>query len=107
MPKPIAMVHAGAASVRSSRSNQTPSINQRSSRKYCTRHEPASSRRSASSSASNALHYDARKPRKTTAPSWLSHSASSWSNPSTRPSDFGAILDHDDAALFKEQQPIG
>jgi hypothetical protein len=41
MPKPIAMVHAGAASVRSSRSNQTPSTNQRSSRKYCTRHEPA------------------------------------------------------------------
>jgi PAS domain S-box-containing protein len=31
------------------------------------------------------LHYDARKPRKTTAPSSLSHSASSWSKPSTRP----------------------
>ena len=89
MPKPIAMVHAGAASVRSSRSNQTPSTNQRSSRKYCTRHEPASTRWSASSSASNALHYDARKPRKTAVPSSLSHSASSWSNPSTRPRDNG------------------
>ena len=94
MPKPIAMVHAGAASVRSSRSNQTPSTNQRSSRKYCTRHEPASSRWSASSNASNALHYDARKPRKTTAPSSLSHSASSRSNPSTRPKSWrkGAVV---------------
>ena len=89
MPKPIAMVHAGAAFVRSSRSDQTPSTNQRSSRKYYTRHELASSRRSASSSASNALHYDARKPRKTTAPSSLSHSASSWSKPSTRPNTVG------------------
>ena len=41
--------------------------------------------RSTSSSVSNALHYDARKPRKTTAPSSLSHSASSWSKPSARP----------------------
>ena len=29
------MVHAGAASVRSSHTNQTPSTDQRSSRKYC------------------------------------------------------------------------
>ena len=42
---------------------------------------------SASSSASNALHYDAKKPPETTAPSSLSPSASSWSNPFIRPSD--------------------
>jgi hypothetical protein len=87
MPKPIAMVHAGAASVRSSRTNQTPLTDQRSFQKYCIRHESASSGRSATSSASNALHYDAKKPPKTTAPSSLSPSASSWSSLFIRPSD--------------------
>ena len=47
------------------------------SRNYSTKRGHASSKRSASSSASSASRYDARKPRATTHPSWLSHLASS------------------------------
>ena len=66
MPKPIATARANAASVRSSRTNQTRSTDPRSFRKYSTRRGHASSRPSASSSASSASRYDARRPRKTT-----------------------------------------
>ena len=69
MPKPIAMAPANAASVRSSHTNQKRSIDRHSFRKYSTRRGHASSRPSANSSASNASHSDARRPRKTTLPS--------------------------------------
>ena len=69
---------ANAASVRSIpyRSNTNRQA-RASSRKYSTRRAPASSRPSASSSASSASRCDARRPRRTTAPSSRSLSASS------------------------------
>ena len=70
MQKPIAMAPANAAFVRSSHTNQTRSIDRHSFRKYSTRRGHASSRPSANSSASNASRSDARRPRKTTLPSY-------------------------------------
>ncbi|SMG52634.1 hypothetical protein SAMN02746000_03366 [Paracoccus sp. J56] len=83
--RPTAKPHAIAASFPSSRPRRTRRTGPPSSPERSTGGVPASSRPSASSNASSASPYAARRQSETLLPSSRSSQASSWPNPSTRP----------------------
>lgn len=98
--RPTAKPHAIAASFPSSRPRRTRRTGPPSSPERSTGGVPASSRPSASSNASSASPYAARRQSETLLPSSRSSQASSWPNPSTRPSfDIVAPLVSDNPAL--------
>lgn len=85
--RPTAKPHAIAASFPSSRPRRTRRTGPPSSPERSTGGVPASSRPSASSNASSASPYAARRQSETLLPSSRSSQASSWPNPSTRPNN--------------------
>jgi len=88
--RPTAKSHAIAASFPSSRPRRTRRTGPPSSPGRFIGGVPVSSRPSASSSASSASPYAARRQSETSLPSSLSSQALSWPNPSTRPRPVGA-----------------
>src|SRR5690606_29625379 len=90
--RPTAKPHAIAASFPSSRPRRTRRTGPPSSPERSTGGVPASSRPSASSNASSASPYAARRQSETLLPSSRSSQASSWPNPSTRPRRSNKVL---------------